>query len=70
MARTRVVLFQSLVSLVAFSLCTCGIAGAATAPIVFVTPSGGEVYSVGQNQSVRLDPKTKYKAVLSGTSVH
>ncbi|MGD0089503.1 MAG: hypothetical protein ABSE73_06240, partial [Planctomycetota bacterium] len=59
----RVALPWPLAGLVAFSLCACGIAGAATVPIVFVTPSGGEVYAVSQNQTVRLDPKTKYKSV-------
>ncbi|MGD0094513.1 MAG: hypothetical protein ABSE73_31780, partial [Planctomycetota bacterium] len=65
MVGARVSLSRSLVSIVAFSLLACGMAGAATVvPIVFDSPLGGEVFAIGQNQTVRLDPKTKYKSVL------
>jgi len=47
----------------AFTLLGCGTVWAATRAITFVKPSGGETYTVGQAQQVRLDPKTKAKTV-------
>jgi len=37
--------------------------GATVTPVVITSPHGGEVFVEGQNQTVTLGPKTKYKAV-------
>ncbi|MGD0089930.1 MAG: hypothetical protein ABSE73_08425 [Planctomycetota bacterium] len=39
------------------------VAEASAPAITFDSPRGGEVYAIGQNQAVSLDPKTKYKSV-------
>ena len=46
-------------------LCMAISAQAATVPpIQFVSPGGGELYIAGQQETVRLDPKTRAKSVL------
>ncbi len=49
---------------VVFGLVTiAGWAQAAAKPIIFTSPTGGEVMAPGSMHTIRLDPKTRYKSI-------
>jgi hypothetical protein len=62
--RSRFVRVVTVAGAVAVALCCAAELGATTTPVIkFVSPSGGELFAIGSNQTVRLDPKTRSKKV-------